>query len=191
MYSFVPVVKLIKITMYSNAITLVTYIGFFCCFQSAISFSINKDEDNKLDKEYSFKTVSEILSELSKCHEHNRNLNKTVENILDVVDTLVQVVLNHDNKILEITKDVGEVKDDVVSVAETVNANVGRLEDNSLSLNLVSTRGRWCGFRNNHQQQEEADNSIISYDSMFFSDTNMNITESPLDMPSGKAFHVT
>ena len=46
------------------------------------------------------------------------------------------------------------------------------IEDNIKRLDTLSTRGRWCGYKNDWT----ADNSIITYDSYFFTDTNMNVS---------------
>ena len=58
------------------------------------------------------------------------------------------------------------------------------IEDNIQRLDTLSTRGRWCGYQ---QGDWTTDNSIISYDSIFFADTNMDVS-SPLDINTGSDF---
>ena len=55
------------------------------------------------------------------------------------------------------------------------------IEDNIQRLDTLSTRGRWCGYK----YEWSTDNSIITYDSYFFTDTNMNVSGTPLDINSG------
>ena len=64
------------------------------------------------------------------------------------------------------------------------------IEDNIQRLDTLSTRGRWCGY----QDSWSIDNSIIRYNHYnrynryFFTDTNMNVSMTPLDITTGMKF---
>ena len=193
--------------------------------------------------------VEEILRELRECRQKNRNLNETIDNILEEMADMKKYIVRNEEKITqvqssvvllshdlegvedELTESISGVNstasrnsaqitsmlEDLVSVTEDVASlteDVGTLtedvmtltssdqdqeimiedlvssdqqqetliEDNIRRLDTLSIRGRWCGY----QDHWTADNSIISYDSMFFMDTNMNLTETPLDLNTGR-----
>ena len=174
--------------------------------------------------------VEEILRELRECRQKNRNLNETIDNILEEMADMKEYIVRNEEKITQVQssvalmshdldkvedtvernsaqitsvfEDVVSLTDDVVSLTisdqqqgfqiealtedvkslnSTYDKQVIMIEDNIQRLDTLSTRGRWCGY----QDGWSADNSIITYDSYFFTDTNMNVSVTPLDITTG------
>ena len=124
--------------------------------------SNHEDEDKRTVN------VEEILRELSVEREKNRDLNQTISDILERIADLEDVTIRNEEKITENQREVLIVKLDV--------------EDNTNRLDTISTKGRWCGFSNGGWH---GDNVVISYDKISFSDTNMAISRTPLDINTG------
>ena len=80
--------------------------------------------------------------------------------------------------------------EDVKSLNSTDEQQEIMIEDNIQRLDTLSTRGRWCGY----QDSWSIDNSIIRYNRYsrynryFFTDTNMDVSVTPLDINSGIKF---
>merc|ERR1712110_954370 len=123
---------------------------------------------NHEDEDKSSVNVEEILRELSAERKKNRDLNQTISDILDKIANLEDFVIRNEEKITENQRKVLLVELDV--------------EENTNRLETISTKGRWCGFSNGGWH---ADNVVISYDKLSFSDTNMDISRTPLDMTTG------
>ena len=95
----------------------------------------------------------------------NRDLNQTISDILERIADLEDVIIRNEEKITDNQRRLLMVEHDV--------------ED-------ISTKGRWCGFSNGGWH---TDNVVISYDKISFSDTNMAISETPLDINTGNKSH--
>ena len=99
-----------------------------------------------------------------------------------------EYIVRNEEKITQLSHDLEGVEEDVdwnsatiSSVAVEVVQQGFMIEENIQRLDTLSTRGRWCGY----QDEWTADNSIITYDSYFFTDTNMNVSVTPLDITTG------
>ena len=78
------------------------------------------------------------------------------------------------------TDDVAAVQNDVASMAADV-------ERNSADITSLGVRGHWCAART---QNYWTRTGTITYDSITYSDSNMNITDTPLDINTGNAICV-
>ena len=125
--------------------------------------------------------VEEILRELRECRQKNRNLNETIDNILEEMADMKDYIVRNEQKITSVAEDVVSLTDDVVTLMSSDEQQEIMIEDNIQRLDTLSTRGRWCGYQN----EWSTDNSIITYDSYFFTDTNMDVSVTPLDITTG------
>ena len=123
--------------------------------------------------------VEDILRELGACRQKNRNLNETIDKILEEMADMKEYILRNEEKITQLSDDLHRVEEDVdgnsatiASVAVEVVQQGFMIEDNVQRLETLSIRGRWCGYKSIWNKV----NSIISYDSIFFEETNMNVT---------------
>lgn len=92
--------------------------------------------------------------------------------------------------------DVAAVQSDVVTVAENVERNSALITNISVDVTSLTssdqqqaaqitslvTRGTWCAYK----YRWNTSDSIITYEDLTYSDSNMNITETPLDISTGK-----
>ena len=107
-----------------------------------------------------------------------------------------EYILRNEEKITQLSHDLDGVAEDVVSLTDDVVTLASsdqqeiKIEDNIQRLDTLSTRGRWCGY----QDSWSIDNSIIRYNHYnrynryFFTDTNMNVSMTPLDITTGMKF---
>ena len=114
------------------------------------------DDDNYME---------EILKELSECRVNKINVQTT--DILEEMAIMKEHILMSEKKI--------------ESLASSVQKQETRIAENFQRLGDISTRGRWCGY----QDHWTANLSIITYTSLTFSDTNMDISETPFDINTG------
>lgn len=154
----------------------------------------------------------EILRELSEERAKNRDLNQTISDILERMADMERDIIRNEEKIDQaqssvvlLSKDVDDLTDEVVTVAEDVernSANITIVQDDvvavaedveSLSssdqhqeaqIKSLGARGTWCGYQN-----EWTAIGTITYDSLSFSDSNMN-TGTPLNINSGNYSHM-
>ena len=111
---------------------------------------------------------------------------------------------------MSLNDEVAGVKDDLVNVYSTISDVNSTVEDNSAlitgltddvefltssvqqqetinediikRLDTISTKGRWCGYQGNWKTHE----TVIKYDKTLFSNTNKAITETPLNINTGR-----
>ena len=173
--------------------------------------SLNETIDNILEemadmKEYIVRNEEKITQVQSSVALMSHELDGVEDDIAVVAST----VEKNSDQISSLAGEVVSLTEDLSKVSSSVNSNSGQItcatealvsltedvqtltssdqqqetliEDNIRRLDTLSIRGRWCGY----QDHWTADNSIISYDSMFFMDTNMNLTETPLDLNTGR-----
>ena len=107
-----------------------------------------------------------ILRELRECRQRNQDLNQTITNMLKEMADMKEYIESKEEKITH-----GSLSQQQKTMTEDI---IQRLD-------TLSTRGRWCGY----QDDWYPDNSVFSYIRMFFSDSNMNLTETPLDLNTG------
>ena len=125
--------------------------------------------------------VEEILRELRECRQKNRNLNETIDNILEEMADMKDYIVRNEQKITSVAEDVLSLTDDVVTLMSSDEQQEIMIEDNVQRLDTLSTRGRWCGYK----EDWVTDHSIITYDRYFFTDTNMDVSVTPLDITTG------
>ena len=133
------------------------------------------EETNKLWSEatsrnetFEFKTIDDVLEENALCKEENDRLNDI---IAEDIKQLKENVTSLDNAIRSNSDTISDVNDEVSSLSITVDT--------------LSTRGRWCGNKNSW---EDIFPSIITYDSMVYHDTNLDVSVTPLDITTGMKF---
>ena len=125
------------------------------------------DAPDFVDADNASFNVDEILKELSVEQARTRNLNQTISDLLGRMADMEKIIK-------DLTEEVSAVQEDVVSVADDV-------ERNSAIITNQATRGSWCAFK----LEWTTGYSIITYDYLTFSDTNMEITETPLNSNTG------
>ena len=117
--------------------------------------------------------VEDLRRELIAERAKNRDLNQTIADILERMEEMEKNIMSNQEKITA-------VQDDVVTVAEDV-------ERNSANINSLGARGSWCAARS--KDSWSTDYSTITYDVLTYSDSNMNITGTPLDIDTGNNSH--
>ena len=60
--------------------------------------------------------VDEILRELRECRQKNRNLNETIDNILEEMADMKDYIVRNEQKITSVAEDVVSLTDDVVTL---------------------------------------------------------------------------
>ena len=91
--------------------------------------------------------VEEILRELRECRQKNRNLNETIDNILEEMADMKDYIVRNEQKITSVAEDVVSLTDDVVTLMSSDEQQEIMIEDNIQRLDTLSTRGRWCGYK--------------------------------------------
>ena len=112
------------------------------------------------------------------------------DDVAAVKDDIVTVAVDVEKNTANITK----VFTDIVSLSSSDQQQTMQIESLTSSdqqqtsmIESLSTRGTWCSFK---AGPWSTSNSIITYDHLTFSDSNMNITDvTPLDINSGNYSH--
>ena len=91
--------------------------------------------------------VEEILGELRECRKKNRNLNETIDSILEEMADMKEYIVRNEQKITSVAEDVVSLTDDVVTLMSSDEQQGIMIEDNIQRLDTLSTRGRWCGYQ--------------------------------------------
>ena len=91
--------------------------------------------------------VEEILRELRECRQKNRNLNETIDSILEEMADMKDYIVRNEQKITSVAEDVVSLTDDVVTLMSSDEQQEIMIEDNIQRLDTLSTRGRWCGYQ--------------------------------------------
>ena len=117
----------------------------------------------------------------------NANITKVFEDVTAVQDVVATV-----------QEDVAAVKEDVVAVAVNVERNsanitkvlegvaavAGDVQRNNADITTLARRGTWCGW-----QYAWAAVGTITWGDIYYSDSNMDITVTPLDRDTGNNNH--
>ena len=111
-------------------------------------------------------------------------LSDEISTLTESISDVNSKVEDNSAKITSVSENVASLTEDVASLTSSDEKQEIKIEDNIQRLDTLSTRGRWCGY----QDGWSADNSIITYDSYFFTDTNMNVSVTPLDITTGNIF---
>ena len=109
----------------------------------------------------------------------------------DVVSNRDDITVNQLKTEL-LTRDVGDLQDDVttvqdevVAVAEDVESLSSSDQQQAAQIQSLGTRGTWCGYIFGPWNTV----GTITYDSLTFSDSNMEIAGTPLDINTGNYSH--
>ena len=156
-------------------IQLLLFSSLSCCLAQQSSSLVYNDSDDIIppvekslpDSEDIIPLAADIiLRELRECRQRNQDLNQTITNTLKEMADMKKYI---------------ESKEEKITQGSLIQQQGTKTEDIIQRLDTLSTRGRWCGY----QDDWYPDNSVFSYIRMFFSDSNMNLTETPLDLNTG------
>ena len=155
-------------------------------------------------------TVEELQMELSAERAKVRDLNQTIADILERMEEMERDIIKNEAKIIDtqssvvllsrdvedLTDEVAGVQDDVVTVAEDVKRNSGQIsnvtwdvvslqasdQQQDTRIESLSLHGTWCGYLDGSWKVA---NYIVTYDSISYSSSNMEVSEPPLDVNTG------
>ena len=116
------------------------------------------------------------------------------DSISNVATTLTDVISNVSNTLTESisvvssevegnSAQITSVIQDVASLTSSDQQQNIVIEGNIMRLDSLSTRGRWCGYQSSWNYQKGQ--STILYEELYFSDTNMDVSPSPLSLLTG------
>ena len=109
------------------------------------------------------------------------DLSSEIANVSNVLRDVSSTVYQNTDKISGLDQDLITLTSSVQSQESQVEENTQRLDTISDEVSTLSIHGAWCGY-----QDEWRYKSIITYDTIKFKETNMDITGTPLDILSGK-----
>ena len=72
------------------------------------------------------------------------------------------------------------MKDDVAAVQNDVTSMAAGVKRNSADITILGVMGHWCGYKFIWDTV-----GTITYDSITYSDSNMNIPDTPLNINTG------
>ena len=75
------------------------------------------------------------------------------------------------------------IEEDIKELNEKVARNEEKINTLSDEFSTQSAHGAWCGYQN-----EWYSNGVITYDTIKLQNTNMDITDTPLSISSGKYY---
>ena len=114
-----------------------------------------------------------------------RNNEKIVKNS-DTISDVHATAERHSAQTTSMSEKVQEQETSIESLASSTQKQENMMEDNfkicRQQLETLSTRGTWCAYRYSGWSKGW---SIIPYDRLTVSDSNMNITSQPLDIKTG------
>ena len=110
-------------------------------------------------------TISLVREDVSSVNNSLREDVSSVNNSLREDVSLVNFTLSLE--IRSLFEDLLTVSSEIYNVNSSTNQLI---EENKESITELSLHGQWCAY----QDQWTSDNTVISYDSSFFEDSNMN-----------------
>ena len=126
-------------------------------------------------------TLTESISVVdSKVEGNSAQITSVIQDVVSLTDDVVTLMSSDEQHGFQIEA----LTEDVKSLNSTDEQQEIIIEDNIQRLDTLSTRGRWCGYK----EDWVTDHSIITYDRYFFTDTNMDVSVTPLDINSGIKF---
>ena len=105
-----------------------------------------------------------------------------VENWADIVESFAQSVSDVNTTVERNSAQITDVSEDVSSIINSNQKQEILINNNMQRLNNLSKRAQWGGFQNEGSSEQ----SVVNYDKISYSNTNMNIAGTPLDIKSGK-----
>ena len=116
--------------------------------------------------------------------EHETKLGSYHDQIHAVIVKTATNSRNIDNISAVVETKFDRVAQDVVNLKASDQQQETRIVDNIKKLESVSTHGKWCGYQNDWTTA----NSIITYDSLKYSSSNMNVS-TPFNINTGNNSH--
>ena len=104
----------------------------------------------------------------------------TIADMGDTMNTNRDRITENRSFMMALSEDVTELEDDVINVSSTLQEQETKIGD-------LSVQGRWCGSHNDNWREDDA---VITYDKMIFSNTNMNISGTPLVIDTGNNLQI-
>ena len=136
--------------------------------------------------------ITEVSSRVTLMSKDIMDLNDDIDTVstsltetISAVNTSLGTSVDKNSEdISSLSSSVSKNDEEIGQLSITVEENHQRTDYNRYKIGGLSQYGRWCGFRTYIGGEE--DNSVIYYESMFLSNTNMNMTTAPLDIDTGK-----
>ena len=122
--------------------------------------------------------VEDLQRELIAERAKNRDLNQTISDILERMEDMEKNIMRNEEKITDNQSSVFLLSRDVDDLQEDV-------ERNSADITTLGTIGTWCATKFSWYTV-----GTITYDGLTFSDSNMYVTETPLDINTGNYCHM-
>jgi len=109
------------------------------------------------------------------------DLQEEVDGVQGDVAAVQSDVAEVQSDVAEVQSDVAEVRGDVAAVQDDVVAVANDVGRNFADITTLGTRGIWCAFK----YGPWTTGGTITYDSITFADSNLDITEIPLNIETG------
>ena len=152
------------------------FLFFSFCFAQPVENTLDQDDKNipgagadlmDLSSPSSENNAKEILNQLSAVL--IRNLPQTFDLIADMKEEMGDM------------KDkLAETEEKLAEMSEKMEQQEFQIESLSSQIDSLGVRGHWCG-----EQDSWRTVGTITYDTIYYSDSNMNITDTPLDINTG------
>ena len=173
-----------------------------CGFAQHNHLSADVKNPQSADGDCNCANVDDIQRELRAEQVKNQDLNQTISAILDEMEVMKRYIMGNEEKITDLQDDVVFVAEDVeknsvlitnmsedvaslISSDQLQTAQIASLassdQHQALMMGALGIRGTWCS----HITGPWDTVGTITYDRLTFSDTNMNITSTPLDINTG------
>ena len=139
--------------------------------------NLNEDKIAKIEASLNIlgKGFTEFTGNIVNVENEVKILNENVESLtLSVLDVNATVERNFVK--------INDVSEDVYSLTSSNQKQDALIESNMQMLNDRTKRGKWCGYRYGPWKSQ---NPVLHYDKVSYASTNIDITETPLDISSG------
>ena len=123
--------------------------------------------------------AKDFLNELSTLQ--TNNLSQTFDLIADMKEEMGDIK----EKLAKTENKLAETEEKLAEMSEKTEQQESQIESLSFQIDSLGARGHWCGNKDSWYK----DGSTITYDSIFYSDSNMNITDTPLNINTGVNSH--
>ncbi len=140
--------------------------------------------------------VEDLQSALIAERAKNRDLNQTISDILERIADMEMDIISNEEKITQaqssvvlLSKDVDDLQEDVeensaliTNVIDDVVSLTSSDQQQTVQIESLGARGHWCAARTINSWNTVG---TITYDRITYSDSNMNIAATPLDINTG------
>ena len=139
-----------------------------------------------------FDNVEDLQRELIMEQAKNRDLNQTISDILERMEDMEKNIMRNEEKITDnqssvllLSRDVDDLQEDVERNSANITKVSVDVEENVADITTLGTIGTWCATKFSWYTV-----GTITYDGLTFSDSNMYVTETPLDINTGNYCHM-